>query len=122
MMRTFILAIALSVAICGAAAAQYLGNYTANPVFPPAPPQPPGTFSNPLGTTFNSPKLYDRRGGYHGNLNANPLDPNSVANPLGRYGSPLSPDSVNNPLGRYGSPLSPESPNNPLGTGLGVYR
>jgi len=62
-MRMFILTIVLSVAICGTATAQYLGNYTANPILTPAPPQPPGTFSNRLGTTFNSPKLYDSRGG-----------------------------------------------------------
>jgi hypothetical protein len=55
---------------------------------------------------------------YHGNLSANPFDPNSTSNPYGRYGSPLSPDSINNPYGRYGSPYSPDSPNNPYGHGL----
>jgi len=65
---------------------------------------------------FGSPQLRssDSQRSYLGNLNANPLDPNSVSNPLGRYGSPLSPDSVNNPLGIYGSPISPYSANNPL--------
>jgi hypothetical protein len=121
-MATFILAILLSVTICGAATAQYLGNYTANPYLPPAPPQPPGTFSNPYGTTLNSPRLYDSQGGYHGNLNANRFDPNSVANPFGPYGSRYSPNSINNPYGVYGSPYSPQSPNNPYGTGMGVYR
>jgi hypothetical protein len=53
-------------------------------------------------------------GRYLGNLNRNTLDPNSIYNELGRYGSPLSPDSVNNELGKYGSPLSPHSPNNEL--------
>ena len=122
MLRTFILAIALSMAICGTATAQYLGNYTANPYLPPAPPQPPGTFSNPYGTTFNSPKLFDNQGGYHGNLNANRFDPNSVANPFGPYGSPYSPNSITNPYGAYGSPYSPQSPSNPYGTGMRVYR
>ena len=51
-----------------------------------------------------------------GRLNANRLDPNSVSNPLGRYGSRLSPLSINNLLGRYGSPLSPTSPTNPFAT------
>jgi hypothetical protein len=99
-----------------------MGNYTANPFLPPPPPQPPGTFSNPYGTTYNSPRLFDSQGGYHGNLNANPYDPNSVANPFGRYGSPYSSDSINNPYGQHGSPYSPQSPNNPYGTGMGVYR
>jgi hypothetical protein len=121
-MRTFILTIALSVAICGTATAQYLGNYTANPYLPPAPPQPPGTFSNPYGTTFNSPKLYDSQGGYHGNLNANQFDPNSVANPFGPYGSRYSPNSINNPFSPYGSRYGPQSPNNPYGMGMGIYR
>jgi hypothetical protein len=64
-----------------------------------------------------SPRIYAEDGTFLGNLNDNQLDPDSVANPLGRYGSPLSPDSINNPLGRYGSPLSPDSVNNPLGRG-----
>jgi hypothetical protein len=121
-MRAFIIGLLLSIMLGGAAAAQYLGNYTANPYLPPAAPQPPGTFSNPYGNSFNSPKLFDSQGGYHGNVNANPYDPNSIANPYGRYGSPYSPDSVNNPYGQYGSPYSPQSPNNPYGTGIGVYR
>lgn len=56
-------------------------------------------------------------GQYLGNLNRNRLDPNSVSNPLGRYGNPLSPDSINNPLGKYGNPLSPSSPKNRLAPG-----
>jgi len=65
----------------------------------------------------DSPYLVDARTGkYLGNLNNNPLDPNSVSNPLGRYGSPLSADSINNRLGTYGSPLSNSSVNNPFAT------
>jgi len=56
-------------------------------------------------------------GQYIGNLNSNPYDPNSVANPYGRYGSKYSPDSINNPYGQYGSPYSPKSANNPYATG-----
>lgn len=64
-----------------------------------------------------SPYLVDgRTGKYLGNLNRNSLDPNSVSNPVGRYGSPVSPDSINNPVGRYGSPLSNDSVNNPFAT------
>lgn len=101
--------------------AQYMGSYTANPFLPPAMPQPPGTFNNPYGTSTNSPQLYDNQGQFRGNLNANRYDPDSVANPYGRYGSKYSPDSVNNPYGA-GSPYRQDSPNNPYGTGMGVYR
>ena len=58
----------------------------------------------------------DGQNKFLGKLNANPLDPDSTSNPLGRYGSPLSPDSINNPLGVFGSPLSPYSATNPLAT------
>lgn len=64
-----------------------------------------------------SVQIYDRATGkYLGNLNNNKLDPNSVSNPMGRYGSPLSPDSINNSMGQYGSPLSNSSVNNPYAT------
>src|SRR5215471_9491375 len=44
--------------------AQYLRNYIANPYLPPAPPQSPGTFSDPFGTSFDSPpKLFESKGG-----------------------------------------------------------
>lgn len=65
----------------------------------------------------DSPYLVDRQTGkYLGNLSSNKLDPNSVSNPIGRYGSSISPDSINNPIGRYGSKISPDSVNNPLAT------
>jgi hypothetical protein len=70
------------------------------------PPQNPGRFNS--------------QGEYRGNLNSNPYDPNSVANPYGKYGSQYSPDSINNPFGA-GSPYSPDSPNNPYGSGMRVY-
>ncbi len=120
-MRRTLLAAMAFLLIASAAHAQYMGNYTANPFLPPAPPQPPGTFSNPYGNSFNSPKLYDGQGQYHGNLNTNPYDPSSVANPYGRYGSPYSPDSINNPYGA-GSRYRQDSPSNFYGTGMGVYR
>jgi len=104
-----------------AACAQYMGNFTANPYLPPASPQPPGTFNNPYGNSFNSPKLYNSQGQFRGDLNANPYDPNSVSNPYGRYGSRYSPDSINNPYGA-GSPYRQDSPSNPYGNGMQVYR
>jgi hypothetical protein len=100
--------------------AQYLGNYTANATLPPAPPQLPGTFNNPFGNNNNSPQLYDSQGNFHGNLNSNQFDPDSVANPFGRYGSQFSPDSINNPFGA-GSQFSPDSPYNQFGQGMRVY-
>lgn len=59
----------------------YLGNLSANPYLPPAPPAVPGTFNNPYGNSTNSPQLYDSQGNFRGNLNSNPYDPDSVANP-----------------------------------------
>jgi hypothetical protein len=121
MKRFFLATCVLLSAVVGASAQNYLGNYTSNRFLPPAPPQPPGTFNNPYGNDLNSPRLYDSQGQFRGNLNSNPYDPNSVANPYGRYGSKYSPDSVNNPYGA-GSPYRQDSPNNPYGNGMGVYR
>lgn len=64
-----------------------------------------------------SPIIVTPDGKYLGNLNNNRYDPNSVANPYGRYGNPYSPDSVNNPYGRYGNPYSPDSARNPYALG-----
>jgi len=55
-------------------------------------------------------------GTYLGNLNNNQFDPNSVANPFGKYGSKFSPNSINNQFGTYGSQFSNKSPNNPFAT------
>ena len=78
----------------------------------------PTIVSGPLtdNTTWDlagSPYIVSPDGKYLGNLNNNPYDPNSVANPYGRYGNPYSPDSINNPYGRYGNPYSPDSVTNP---------
>lgn len=68
-----------------------------------------------------APALYDPSNGkYLGNLNSNRYDPNSVANPYGRYGSRYSTDSINNPYGQYGNPYSSKSVNNPYSTGAPV--
>lgn len=120
-MRPYILATIILLGSIEVASAQYLGNLTANPYLPPAPPQAPNTFSNPYGNSFNSPKLYDNQGGFHGNVNNNPYDPDSIANPYGRYGSRYSPDSINNPYGQYGSKYSSQSPNDPYGAGMPIY-
>jgi hypothetical protein len=57
------------------------------------------------------------QGQYLGRWNGNRFDPDSVANPFGRYGSRFSPDSVQNPYGRWGSRFSPDGVRNPYGTG-----
>jgi hypothetical protein len=62
-------------------------------------------------TDRNSPKLYAPNGQFLGNANRNPYDPNSIANPYGRYGSQYSPNSVNNPYGQYGNPYSQQYSN-----------
>lgn len=120
-MRRTILVIAALLIPLTAASAQYMGNLTANRALPPAPPRPANTFDNPYGTGATSPRLYDSQGNFHGDVNANRYDPNSIANPYGRYGSPYSADSINNPYGQYGSRYAPQSPNNPYGTGMPVY-
>ena len=57
------------------------------------------------------------QGQYLGNPSANRLEPDSVSNPLGRFGSPLSPDSTNNSMmGRWGSPSSSYSVTSPYPT------
>jgi hypothetical protein len=64
-----------------------------------------------------APIIIGPNGLYLGNLSANPNDPNSVANPYGRFGSRFSPDSINNPYGQWGSPYSPNSAvTNPFST------
>jgi hypothetical protein len=62
-------------------------------------------------------QLYAPNGQYLGNLNSNQFDPNSVANPFGRYGSQFSPDSINNPYSQWGSRFSPNGVRNPFATG-----
>lgn len=121
-MRALLLACAVLLVAVTTAAGQsrYMGNYTANPYLPPAPPQAPGSYSNPYGTYSDSPHLYNSQGQFRGDLNSNPYDPNSVANPYGRYGSRFSPDSVNNPYGA-GSPYRADSPTNQYGTGMRIY-
>jgi hypothetical protein len=74
--------------------------------------------TNPYAT--QTPELYDSQGNYHGNLSANPYDPNSVNNPYGRYGNPYSPESINNPYGA-GNPYWYDSPSNPYGQGMLIY-
>jgi hypothetical protein len=110
----------LTMALTTSVSAQtYLGNLTANPYLPKAPPQPANTFKNPYGGSHDSPKLYDSQGNFRGNLNSNKYDPDSVANPYGRYGSKYSNDSINNPYGA-GSRYNQDSPNNPYGNGLTI--
>ena len=63
--------------------------------------------------TSDGGRIYAPDGTYLGRLNSNPYDPESVANPYGRYGSPYSSQSITNPYGSYGSPYSSLSPTNP---------
>lgn len=120
MKKFFITMAVVAITLSTNATAQaYLGNLTANPYLPKAPPQPANTFNNPYGGSHDSPKLYDSQGNFRGNLNSNKYDPDSVANPYGRYGIQYSPDSINNPYGA-GSRYNQDSPNNPYGNGLTI--
>ena len=77
-------------------------------------PFSPTSARNPYAT--DAPKIVAQDGTYLGELSDNPYDPDSVANPYGRYGSPYSSTSINNPYSTYGSRFSPQSPNNPYAT------
>jgi hypothetical protein len=70
--------------------------------------------NNPYATQGG--KIYGQDGTYLGKLNANKYDPESVANPYGKYGSPYSSTSINNPYSQYGSPYSAKSAKNPYTT------
>src|SRR5688572_25133427 len=59
-----------------------------NPISLYGSPISPNSATNPLAT--EAPRLYDQEGNYRGKLSTNPLDPDSISNPLGRYGSSLS--------------------------------
>lgn len=48
---------------------------------------------NPIAT--NPPGIYGQDGQYLGEYSASPLRPDSINNPVGRYGNPMSPDSPN---------------------------
>lgn len=128
-MRTLLLTSAaiFAVALAANASAQtvtppgtYIGNYSANPYAPRIEPQRPGAFTDRFGDATISPRLYDSRGQFRGNLNANRYDPDSVANPYGRYGSRYSEDSINNRYGA-GSRYNNDSPQNRYGQGLRIY-
>jgi hypothetical protein len=74
----------------------------------------PNGAQNPY--TTSGGKIYGSDGTYLGKLNANPYDPESVANPYGKYGSKYSPTSINNPYSAYGSKYSTQSARNPYAT------
>lgn len=63
--------------------------------------------------TIDGGRVYAQDGKYLGRLDSNPYDPESVANPYGRYGSSYSQESVNNPYSPYGSECSSYSARNP---------
>jgi len=58
-------------------------------------------------------RLYAEDGTYLGKVNNDQNDPESIANPNGKYGSKYSPISINNEQGVYGSKISLQSANNP---------
>ncbi len=131
--------------ICGlccltiSAQAEYYGQYTVNRFAPNSVANPYGQYGNPYGAnSINNPfnrgninpitgfsgdgktyKLYDSEGNFRGNLNNNPYDPDSIANPHGRYGSQYSAESINNPYGA-GNRHRNDSPFNEFGNGMEI--
>lgn len=123
-MRISSLSAIVMVALVAPALAQsgsYIGNYSANPYAPKVEPQPRGSFTAPYGDSTDSPQLYGSQGRFRGNLNSNRADPDSVANPYGRYGSKYSEDSINNRYGA-GTRYNSDSPNNRTSEGLRIYK
>ena len=126
-------AIGLALALVAAPAiGEDLGRLSINPFTPGSTSAPGAEFgpgpANPFSPSgqaarnqfaVGGARLYDDAGEFRGVLNGNRFDPNSVANPYGRYGSPYSADSINNAFGA-GSPFGADSPNNPFGTGLRI--
>lgn len=58
----------------------------------------------------------DGKATYLGKLTTNKLDPHSIFNEVGIYGSRVSPTSIFNNVGLYGSSVSPWSAFNPYST------
>jgi len=83
-----------------------------SPYDPRVSPWSPDGATNPY--TTGGGRIYAQDGTYLGRLNANRYDPESVANPYGRYGSRYSGTSINNPYGVYGSAYSELSASNPF--------
>ena len=52
-------------------------------------------YSNPY--VDRAPRIYDYRGRYRGKLSNDRYDPDSISNPLGRFGNKYSTHSVHNP-------------------------
>ncbi len=108
----------------------YASDSTANPYSQAGSPYSSTSVNNrfgPYGSPYSStsarnpyatdaPDIVAEDGTYLGKLSDNRYDPDSVANPYGRYGSKYSPTSINNPYSTYGSRFSPQSPNNPYAT------
>ena len=108
----------------------YAADSTANPYSNVGSPYSAKSVNNPYGSygseysaksarnpyATDAPKIVAQDGTYLGELSDNPYDPDSVANPYGRYGNPYSPTSIKNPYSKYGSPYSSQSPNNPYAT------
>ena len=117
-----IIVTAVFLAIPAALPAQEPAYLTTNPYLGTPIPETDSRVSpySPFGArnpyTSDGGRIYGQDGQYLGRLNANPYDPESVANPYGRYGSEYSPNSINNPYGRYGSEYSSQSARNPYST------
>ncbi len=137
--KIFILTICLFFFEGNIAQAQYYGQYSNNQFAPNSvsnqfgeygSPYSPNSINNPYNShNFNNQfnhgnngktyKLYDSNGNFRGNLNNNRFDPDSVANPYGRYGSRFSSESINNPYGA-GNRFNDDSPFNQFGDGMEI--
>jgi hypothetical protein len=86
---------------------RYVGNLSLNPL-------QLNSLKNPCAMTdtlfpIPAPIIIAQDGTYLGRYSNSSVDPDSICNPVGKYGSRISPLSINNRIGQYGSPISPLS-------------
>lgn len=126
----FIVALLLMAVTVSVPAQDYYGRLTTNPYAQDSISNPYNEYGSPYSAkSLNNPYgagnpyspktlgIYDSQGNFHGNINTNAFDPDSIHNPYGKYGSPYSTESIKNPYGA-GNPYSMDSPSNPYGQGM----
>ena len=93
---------------------------SSRPLLETMPAQPLAAYDHPFGDSITNPEFYGSEGNIHGDVNINPFNSDSIANPYSRYGSPFSPYSSGNPFGQFGSPYGIVGPGTSLGPGTSV--
>ena len=74
----------------------------------------PATSNADLLASLEGASIVAEDGQFLGKITVNSVDPQSLLNAVGRYGSEISSTSIFNKIGRYGSDISPMSPFNQI--------